>query len=49
MLSCCGTNAIFCIIFVCFEAIVRQLNDVSNNLLKCAEVPGIRLPFNYNP
>lgn len=32
---------------VCFEAIARELNDVSNNRLKCADVPGIRLPFHY--
>ena len=29
---------------VFFEA----LKDVSSNRLKCAEVPGIQLPFNYN-
>ena len=37
---------IFCI--VCFEAVVRGLDDVSNNRTKCADVPGIRPPFNYN-
>ena len=37
---------IFCIVY--FEAVVRGLDDVSNNRTKCADVPGIRPPFNYN-
>ena len=36
----------FCI--VCFEAVVRELGDISNNRLKCADISGIRFPFNYN-
>ena len=30
------------------KALAHGLDDVSNNLFKCADVPGIRLPFNYN-
>ena len=30
---------IFCI--VCFQAVAHGLNDISNNPLKCADVPGI--------
>ena len=30
---------IFCI--VCFEAVAHELDDISNNRLKCADVPGI--------
>ena len=33
---------------VCFEAVACGLDDVPNNRSKCADVPGIRLPFNYN-
>ena len=33
---------------VCFEAVARGLDDVSNDRLKCADVSGIRRPFNYN-
>ena len=33
---------------VCFEAVAREIDDVSNNRLKCADVSVIRLPFNYN-
>ena len=29
----------FCI--VCFEEVVQGLNDISDNRLKCADVPGI--------
>ena len=37
---------VFCI--VCFEAVVLELDDVLNNRLQCADVPGIRLPCGYN-
>ena len=33
---------------VCFEAVARGLDDVSNDRLKCANFSGNRLPFNYN-
>ena len=36
-------------IMQCFlKALAHGLDDVSNNRFKCADVPGIRLPFNYN-
>ena len=38
----------FIFYIVCFEAVARELDDVSNDQLKCADVPGIRHPFNYN-
>ena len=40
------TIKIFCI--VCFVAVACGLDDVSNNRLRCADVPGIRPPFSYN-
>ena len=43
-----STVAIKTFCLVCFEAVARELDDVSNNRLKWADVPGIRLPFNYN-
>ena len=33
---------------VCFEAVARGLDDVSNDRLKCANFSGNRHPFNYN-
>ena len=33
-------TTVFCI--VCFEAVVLELDDVLNNRLQCADVPGIR-------
>ena len=36
---------IFCI--VCFEAVACELDDVSNNRLRYADFPGIRVPFSY--
>ena len=36
----------FCI--VCFEAVVQELGDISNNRLKYADISGTRFPFNYN-
>ena len=38
---------IFCI--VCFEAVARGLDDVLNNRSKCANFPGITLPFGFKP
>ena len=38
---------IFCI--VCFEAVTRGLDDVLNNRSKCADFPGIILPFGFKP
>ena len=36
-------------IMQCFlKALAHGLDDVSNNLFKCTNIPGIRLPFNYN-
>ena len=36
-------------IMQCFlKALAPGLDDVSNTRFKCADVPGIRLPFNYN-
>ena len=32
---------------VCFVAVACGLDDVSNNRLRCADVPGIRPPFSY--
>ena len=32
---------------VCLVAVACGLDDVSNNQLRCADVPGIRLPFSY--
>ena len=40
--------AITVFFIVCFEAVASGLDDVPNNRSKCADVPGIRLPFNYN-
>ena len=40
-------SAIFCI--VCFEALARGLDDVSNYLLQCTDVPVIRLLFPLCP
>ena len=40
------TIRIFCV--VSFEAVVHGLEDISNNPLKCADVSGIRLLFNFN-
>ena len=34
--------------FVCFETVLRRVDDVWDNRLKFADIPGIRLPFNYN-
>ena len=37
--------------FVCFATVVRRLDDVwdnQDNRLKFTDIPGIRLPFNYN-
>ena len=34
--------------FFCFEGAARGVNDVSNSQLKFVDIPGIRLPFNYN-
>ena len=34
---------------VCFEAIGRGLDNVSNNGLKCAYISEIRPRFNFNP
>ena len=34
---------ILCI--VCFEAVVRGLNDVSNDRLKCVDISGINAPI----
>ena len=42
----CVEITTFCI--VRFEEVARGLDDVSKNRLKCADVPGIRLPFNHN-
>ena len=33
---------------VSFETVARGLGDVLNNRLKCADVSGNTLPFNYN-
>ena len=33
---------------VCFEAVARGIDDVSNDRLKFADVSVNRLPFNYN-
>ena len=44
MLFWCVVITIFYI--VCFEGVACGPDDVSNNRLKCAQVPGIRLPFN---
>ena len=33
---------------VCFEEVVPGLHDGSNNQLKRADIPGVRLPFKYN-
>ena len=33
---------------VCFEAVACGLDNVSSDRLKCADVSGIRLLFNYN-
>ena len=38
---------IFCI--VCFEAVARGLDDVLNNRPRCADFPGIILPFGFKP
>ena len=46
MISWCVDITIYCI--VCFEAVARGLDDVSNNRLKCADIPGIKLLFNEN-
>ena len=40
-------TAVFCI--VCFEALASELDDVSNYLLKCTDVPVIRLLFPLCP
>ena len=37
---------IFCI--VCFEAVVRGFDDLSDNRFKYVNFSGIRLPYNYN-
>ena len=37
---------IFC--SVCFEAVARKLDDVSNNRLIHADVSGISIPFSFN-
>ena len=37
---------IFCI--VSLEEVAHELDDISNNRLKCADVLGILFPFNYN-
>ena len=39
------TITIFCV--VCFGAVAHGLDDVPNNQLKCADVPGITLLLNY--
>ena len=36
------------LLFVCFEAVARGLYDISNNRLKCVDISGITLLFNYN-
>ena len=46
MISWCVAITIYCI--VCFVAVARGLDNVSNNRLKCADVPEIKFPFNYN-
>ena len=46
MLSWCVAIKIFCI--VSCEAVACGLDDVSNNRLRHADVPGIRLPFSYS-
>ena len=46
MISWCVTITIYCI--VCFEAVVRGLDDVSNNRLKCTDIPGVELLFIEN-
>ena len=43
MISWCVDITIYCI-----EAVARGLDDVSNNRLKCADIPGIKLLFNEN-
>ena len=37
---------IFCI--VSLEEVAHELDDISSNRLKCADIPGILFPFNYN-
>ena len=43
MLSSCVAIKIFCI-----ETVTRGLDDVSNNQLKCADVPGIGFSASKN-
>ena len=46
MLTWSVAITIFCI--VCLEEVARGLDEVSNDRLNCANVPEIRLLFNYN-
>ena len=41
-----STVAITIFFIVCFEAVARGLDDVSNEPFICAHVSGIRLPLN---
>ena len=46
MLTWSVAITIFCI--VCLDEVAHGLDDVSNDRLNCADVPEIRLPFNYS-